>query len=74
MKLKVIKVCNRRKQWFLAERGILPISGDNYYADSPELQEALTDYSIACNAFGATGVYAINRRRDKWKTHTEYTH
>ena len=72
--MKVIKVYNVRKQWFLAERGILPISGDNYYADTHQLKEALTDYAIACSTFGASGVYAINRRRDKWKTHTEYTH
>lgn len=60
---KVITIYNKNKQWFLYERGIMPVYGDAYYENTEELKDALTDYGIACNAFGGSGVYAINIRR-----------
>lgn len=61
--IKIISVANTSKQWFLAERGIYPICGDQYYENTKELKEALRDYGIVCNVFGKSGIYAINKRR-----------
>lgn len=60
---RVKQILNDSKRMFLAERGIYPVYGEEYYYECQQLYEALRDYQIAVQTFGKNGVYAINQRR-----------
>lgn len=55
-------ILNKRKRWFLLDRGITPIVGDDYFLWNRELKEALDDYEIG-RTFGNAGIETMKLRK-----------